>query len=97
MIIVRETFHAKPGMASQMVKFFQEMMGDGGSGPANSKIMTDLTGSFNKVVIETEYESMAEFEEGMEEYMKQQGQAPKPPSKHTEMYTKGKREIFRVW
>ncbi len=97
MIIVREVFHAKPGMASKMVKYFQEMMGDGGQGPRNSRIMTDMTGSFNKVIIETEYESMAAFEKEMQDYMKQQGQAPRAPSQHVEMYTKGKREIFRLW
>ena len=95
MIIVREVFHAKPGMASQMVKVFKEMMDEGGPGPRNSKIMTDLTGPFNKVILETEYESLAAFEKEMQEYMKM-SQTRGSTSKHVEMYTQGKREIYRV-
>lgn len=95
MIVVREVFHAKPGMASKMVKLFQEQMG-GGQGPKGPKIMTDMTGPFNKVIVETEYESLAAFDKEMQEYMKA-APAPGSTSKHVEMYTTGKREIYRVW
>lgn len=96
MIIVREVFHAKPGMASQMVKVFKEMMGNGGPGPRNTRIVTDLAGQFNKVVLETEYESLADFEKEMQEYAKS-AQTRGSTSKHVDMYTRGKREIYRVW
>ncbi len=92
MIIVREVFIAKPGMASKLATLFKAEMG------RNSKILTDMTGAFNKVVVETEYENMTAFDREMQEYTKQ----PKPtgdPSKpnYTEMFIQGKREIFRVW
>lgn len=92
MIIVREVFIAKPGMASKLATMFKEMMGE------NSRVMTDMTGTFNKVVIEHQYENMVAFDKEMQEYAKQPKAAPDPkkPS-HTEMYTEGKREIFRVW
>ena len=95
MIIVREVFIAKPGMASKLATMFKAEMAERGKG---WKVMTDMTGSFNKVVMETEYENMAAFEEEWQEFMKQ----PRPasdPSKpnYTEMYLHGKREIFRVW
>ncbi len=96
MIVIREVFHAKPGMASQMVKYFKEQMSEAGMGPGKSRILTDMTGSFNKVVIESEYESLAAFEKEMQEYMKT-AQTRGSTSKHVDMYTKGKREVYRVW
>jgi len=92
MITVREVFIARPGMASKLAAMFKAEMGEG------SRVMTDMTGMFNKVVVETNYEDMAAFDKEMQEYMKQPKAAPDPskPS-HTDMYTEGKREIFRVW
>jgi hypothetical protein len=98
MIIVREVFFAKPGMASQLARTFQEMMKGDGAPERNTRVMTDMTGKFNKVVMETEYEDLAEFDRDMQEYAKQVGQKkPAEKPKHVEMYVAGKREIFRVW
>ena len=99
MIIVREVFIARPGMASKLAQMFKEMMSQGGMGRGrNSKVMTDMTGVFNKVVLEAEYEDVAAFDKDMQEFMSRPSQAPDPskPS-HTDMYMQGKREIFRVW
>lgn len=97
MIVVREVFIAKPGMASKLAKMFKDQMAreDMGNG---SKVMTDMTGIFNKVVVETEYDDMAAFDKEMQEFMKQPVGKPDPskPS-HVDMYIRGKREIFRVW
>lgn len=92
MITVREVFIAKPGMASKLATMFKAEMGE------QSRVMTDMTGPFNKVVIETDYENVAAYDKEVQEYMSQPKAAPDPkkPS-HTEMYTEGKREIFRVW
>lgn len=92
MITVREVFIARPGMASKLAERFKVEMGK------ESKVMTDMTGVYNKVVIETEYEDLASFDREIREFMKRPKPAPDPakPS-HTEMYTEGKREIFRVW
>jgi hypothetical protein len=92
MITVREVFIARPGMASKLAKMFKSEMGE------TSKVMTDMTGSFNKVIIETNYENLAAFEKEMQEYMSKEKPATDTakPS-YTEMYTHGKREILRVW
>ena len=92
MITVREVFIAKPGMASKLATKFKSEF------PKESKVMTDLTGVYNKVVVEMQYEDLAAFDRDMQEFMKQPKPAPDPskPS-HTEMYSQGKREIFRVW
>ncbi len=91
MIIVREVFIAKPGMASTMAKMFKEMWDD-------VTVMTDMTGVFNKVVTQSEYDSLAEYETEMKKWMEKKETDKKPPGPaHTEMYTQGKREIYRVW
>ncbi len=92
MIMVREVFIAKPGMASTMAKKFKEEWGEG------TRVMTDLSGVYNKVVIETEYESLGAWEAEMKKYMnqpKKENSNSKPW--HLDMYTQGKREIFRIW
>lgn len=97
MIVVREVFIAKRGMASKLARWFKEQMTEGRG--IQSKVMTDMTGVFNKVVIETQYDDMVTFEKEMEEFMNQTAaqHASPAPSPHVDMYIRGKREIFRVW
>ncbi len=93
MIIVREVFIAKPGMASKLAKMFKDMDEMGGG----MTVMTDMTGVYNKVVMESKYESLADYEAEMKKWMeKKDDKKPAGPS-HTEMYTQGKREIYRIW
>ena len=91
MIIVREVFTAKPGVASKLAKMMKEEWGEGW-------VMTDVVGKYNTVIMEHEYASLTEFDEEMKGYMTEGKNAtnPKGPS-HTEMYTTGRREIYRVW
>ena len=94
MIVVREVFIAKPGMASKLAAMFKAEMAE----MRGARVMTDLTGAFNTVIMEAEYENMAAFEKEWQEYMNQPKSAPDPAKpKHTDMYIEGKREIFRVW
>ena len=97
MIIIREVFHAKPGMASKLAKMFKETMPP--EAAARFKVMTDLTGPYNTVVMEAEYEDLASFEKEMAEFMKQQSAQKPDPSKpsHVDMYISGGREIYRLW
>lgn len=88
MIMVREVWIAKPGQASKMAKMFKEWEG--------AKVYTDYTGVFNKVVIETEYENLATYEKRMDEYMSGKNPMPNMAGYH-DMFTQGKREIYRVW
>lgn len=89
MIIIREVFIAKPGYASKLAKLFKGLWPD-------VRIMTDVTGVFNKVVMETEVESLDHFDKRMGSY-KQHAQGKGPMADYLEMYTQGKREIYRVW
>jgi hypothetical protein len=89
MIIIREHFIAKPGQASKLAKLIQEAQKAFGN--ANCRIMTDLTGEFNQVVMETE----ADLEKRMEEYGKNAAAREKMKG-YTDMYITGGRTIYQV-
>ena len=96
MIIVHDTFICKPGNASKLAKMFKEAM----SGPEVVYIMTDMTGQFNKVVMVTQYDTMAAYEQSWEKYMKDKDAMKKMEEimkGYTDMYLTGSREIYRVW
>ncbi len=98
MLIIREVFTAKPGQASKLAKLCKK----GFSGDPNMRVMTDMVGDFNTVVIETQVNSLAEFEKQMEEYKsgkpdpKMDPKVAEEMSKYTEMYLTGRREIFQI-
>jgi hypothetical protein len=61
MILVRDVFQAKYGSGDELVALFKEaseMSYWGG----NQRLLTDLSGEFFTVVVETEVESLAEYE-----------------------------------
>jgi len=98
MVIVREIFTAKPGQASKLAKLFRK----GFPQDHNTRVMTDLVGDYNTVVVEMQVESLAEFERQMEEYRsgkpdpKMDPKVAEEMSKYTEMYLTGRREIFQI-
>jgi len=98
MLIVREIFTAKPGQASKLAKLFKKSFGTA----SNIRVMTDLIGNYNTVVMEMEMEDLAEFDRMMEEYRsgkpdpKIDQETAKEMSKYTEMYLTGRREIFQL-
>ena len=96
MVIVREIFTAKPGQASKLAKLFRKGF------PQDTRVLTDLVGDYNTVVVEMQVESLAEFERQMEEYRsgkpdpKMDPKVAEEMSKYTEMYLTGRREIYRI-
>ena len=97
MIIIHDTVICKPGNASKLAKKFKEAM----SGMEELvNIMTDMTGQYNKVVMVTQYENLAEYEKSWEKYSKDSEQMKKMAelmADYHEMYLTGSREIFKVW
>jgi hypothetical protein len=92
MILIREVFVAKPGQASKLAALIKDVMSDRKD---DVRIMTDLTGEFNQVVMETTLSDLATFEARMKEY----GTDPKMREKmkgYTEMWLTGRREIYRL-
>lgn len=98
MIIVREVITAKPGQASKLAKLFKKAFGT----DSNVRIMTDMVGNYNTVVMEMQVKSLSEFEKMMEDYKSGKPDPNMDPkvaeemSKYTEMYMTGRREIYQV-
>lgn len=98
MLIIREVLTAKPGQASKLAKLCKKVFG----GDPTARVMTDMVGNYNTVVIETQVNNLAEFEKQMEEYKsgkpdpKMDPKVAEEMSKYTEMYLTGRREIFQI-
>ena len=93
MIIIREVFVAKPGQAGKLAALLKDVLAT--AAPGKSRVMTDVTGRFNRVVMETEAESLAEHEERMKEYMSNPAWKAKLKG-YTDLWITGGREILRV-
>src|SRR6478735_3825104 len=97
MIIVHDIFICKPGNASKFAKLFKEVMADN---KELVHIMSDVTGQFNKVVMVTQYDSLAAYEQSFQKYMQDSEEMKKMKEKmqgYHDMYLTGSREIYQVW
>lgn len=96
MLIVREVFTAKPGQAGKFAKLFKRAFAN----MPNTRIMTDLIGNYNTVVMEQQVKDLAEFEQQFNEYrsgkMDVDPQLAEELKHYTEMWTSGKREVYQV-
>ena len=93
MFVVREEFTARPGMASKLAKMFKEAVGD--LRGYNIRILTDVVGNFNTVVMETEVAELAEFDKLMQEYMTRADIRERMKG-YTDMWITGRREIYKI-
>jgi len=94
MIVVREHFVAKPGCASKLAALWKEIAEAGWAG--RFRVLTDITGEFNKVVLESEFADLAEFERRMNEYGASDELCERLRG-YTDLYQTGGREIYRLW
>ena len=93
MFVIRNTFVAKPGCAGKLATQLKEAVA--AFEMPGARVMTDLTGDFNRVVMEHTAESMTEFEKRMQEIMG----SPKYRERmagYTELWITGSREILRL-
>ncbi len=67
MFMVRNTFVAKPGCASKLAAQLKEAVV--AFQMPGARVMTDITGDFNRVIMEHSAESLEEFEKRMQETM----------------------------
>ena len=93
MFVVRNTFIAKPGCASKLAAQLKEAVA--AFGMPGGRVMTDITGDFNRVVMEHTAESMAEFEKRMQETMASPMYRERMAG-YTELWITGSREVLRV-
>ena len=93
MIIVRNCFVAKPGQATKLAKQLKEAAAT--AKLPNHRILTDLTGDFNRVVMEFEAQNVAEFETRLQDYATNEAFREKMKG-YTDLWTTGHREILRL-
>jgi len=94
MIIVRNCFVAKPGQASKLAALLKEAATT--AKIPKHRILTDLTGDFNRVLFEYEPENIGEFEARMQDYATNETFREKMKG-YTDLWITGHREILRVW
>jgi hypothetical protein len=97
MLVVREVFTAKPGMAGKLAKMFKASMASMG----NVRVLTDLVGDYNTVVMEMQVENLAQWEQMIADY--KAGKGPQMDTElaeewktYTQLWKTGRREIYQV-
>ena len=93
MYVIRETFTAKPGMASKLAKLFSEVVAEEHN--LNTRVLTDFVGPFNTVVMETEVENLEEHGKRMKAHMEKSSIQERMKG-YTDLYVSGGREIYQV-
>lgn len=93
MIVVRNCFVAKPGQASKLAAVIKEAVAQ--SKLVNPRVLTDLTGDFNRVVLEHEADSLDGFEAAMKDYATNKKFQAKMKG-YTDLWVTGNREILRL-
>lgn len=97
MIIVHDIFVCKPGNASKLAKLFKEVMSDN---KEFVKVMTDMTGQYNRVIMVSEFDNLAAYEKSWDDLTKNEEAMKKMQEKmagYHDMYLTGCREIYRTW
>lgn len=93
MIVVRNCFTAKPGNASKLAAQIKDAAAT--AKIPKYRVLTDLTGDFNRVVLEYEAENVSEFEARMKQYMTDEVFREKLKG-YTDLWITGSREILQV-
>jgi hypothetical protein len=93
MIVVRNTFVCKPGSASKLAAQLKAAVES--KPEMKARVLTDLMGDFNRVVLEFDAADFGEWEGRMAEYEQEGGFRDKMKG-YTDHYMTGTREIFKV-
>ena len=93
MIVVRNCFIAKPGQASKLAAQLKDAATVAKMGKA--RILTDLTGDFNRVILEYEADNVSGFEAMMKDYATNTAFREKMKG-YTDLWATGSREILQI-
>jgi hypothetical protein len=94
MIVVRNCFVARPGQASKLAAQLKDAASASPFGPS-ARVLTDLTGDFNRVILEYTAKNLGDFEAAMKDYATNEAFRNKMKG-YTELYTVGTREILQI-
>ena len=92
MLVVRNCFVAKPGQASKLAAQLKDTIS--AVGMPRARVLTDVTGDFNRVVLEYEVDDLAGFEAQMHQYSND-AKFREQMKGYTELWISGSREILK--
>lgn len=95
MIVIQEHFIAKPGQASKLAALMKEVAGMMPFGNT-IRIMTNMTGEFNRVVMETELAGLADLDARVKYYETTTDPWKEKLKGYTDLWISGGREILRI-
>jgi hypothetical protein len=93
MLVVRNCFVAKPGNARKLATQLKEAAAT--AKIPKHRVLTDLTGEFNRVILEYEAENVAEFDARMKDYATNETFRAKMKG-YTDLWVTGSREILQI-
>lgn len=93
MIVVRNVFIAKPGQASKLAAQLKTPAIAGET--PNPRVLTDLTGEFNRVVLEFQVEDLGAVATQMANYANNEKMRDAMKG-YTELFIGGHRELLQV-
>jgi hypothetical protein len=93
MLVVRNCFVAKPGHASKLAAQLKEAAAV--AKIPRHRVLTDLTGEFNRVILEFEVENVAGFDAQLKDYQTNEAFRAKMKG-YTDFWISGSREILQI-
>ncbi|MEO6057780.1 MAG: hypothetical protein ABIQ49_13170 [Gemmatimonadales bacterium] len=93
MIIVRNSFIATPGNASKLAAQFKSAAI--AAKLPKHRVLTDLTGEFNRVILEYEVDSVSGFEAQMKDYATNEAMRAALKG-YTDLWITGSRELLQT-
>lgn len=93
MLIVRNCFVAKPGNASKLAAQLKQAAAV--ANISSYRVLTDLTGEFNRVILEFEVENIGGFDARMKDYATNAAFREKMKG-YTDLWTTGSRELLQI-
>jgi heme-degrading monooxygenase HmoA len=95
MLLVRETFIAKPGHAGEFAQMMKKEMANWPG--FKGHVLLDMVADYNTIIVQYEVENLAAFEKNMQgERDKNKVKEEKAGPKYTDLYQTGRREIFKI-
>ncbi len=93
MIVVRNIFVAKPGNASKLAGQLKNAAVVGKI--ARHRVLTDVTGDFNRVILEYEVDDVGGFEAQMKDYATNEAMRSAMKG-YVDLWTTGSRELLQI-